>query len=156
MRRRLILAVTMVALFIIGSASAAQAEKSGASFKDDKVPVCTLTIEGVIDSGGNIGKNGTATVSCTEGKVAGLGNEPVLFQATLPGGCVNSPGHEPPGHVQTDVIPIQPRGGHIDTPAFTLVVDCPSGLFLVVGDAVTYTIRNLAGEIVFQEDIPVT
>jgi hypothetical protein len=151
-----ILAVAIAAMFILGSASAAQAEKSGASFKDNKVPVCTLSIDGVIESGGNEGKNGTATVSCTEGKVAGLGNEPVLFQATLPGGCVNSPGHEPPGHVQTDVIPIQPRGGHIDTPAFTLVVDCPSGLFLVVGDAVTYTITNLAGEIGFQADVPLT
>lgn len=156
MRRRVILALAMMALFIVGSASAAQAAKPGASFKDNKVPVCTLTVEGVIESGGNVGKNGTANVDCTEGKVAGLGNQPVLFQATLPGGCVNSPGHAPPGHVQTDVIPIQPRGGHIDTPAFTLTVDCPSGLFLSVGDAVTYTITNQAGDIVFQEDVPLS
>ncbi|HEX6421352.1 MAG TPA: hypothetical protein VFZ77_22815, partial [Acidimicrobiales bacterium] len=96
----------------------------------------------------------TATVTCTEGKVGGLGNQPVFFVASFPGDCVTR-GNEntPQGHVQSPQQLIQPRGGHINTPPVTLQVDCPPGLILRVGDAVTYTITNQAGEIVFQDVI---
>jgi hypothetical protein len=156
MRRRTIVALAVAALFVTMSASASLADKPGAGWKDGNTPVCTLTVEGVQTSGGNLGKGGSAVVTCTEGKVAGLGNQPVLFQATMPGGCVNSGDHEPPGHFQTGQVPIDPRGGHIVTPSFDLTVSCPNGQFLVVGDTVTYLITNQAGEVVFTSQIPLS
>jgi hypothetical protein len=154
--RRMILLTALTALLLSAVGSAALANKPGASWKDGNEPVCTLEITGVQESGGNEGKGGTATVSCTEGKVAGLGNQPYLFNATLPGGCVNSGDNEPPGHLQTGLQPITPRGGHIITPAFDLSVTCPNGQYLVVGDWVTYTLTNLAGELVFSAQVPLS
>jgi hypothetical protein len=132
-----LIVVTALAL----SVATAFAAKAGAHWVTE--PTCTFT--------------SSTSISCTAGSVAGLGNEPVTFVATVPGGCATS-GNEsqPPGHLQSSPQTIQPRGGRINLPAVSFSVNCPPGLNPVLGDEVTYTIRNQAGDIVFQDVIAVS
>jgi len=90
------------------------------------------------------------SITCVGGSAAGLGNQPVIVTASADAGCETRPGNiEPAGHAQFTSEPIEPRGGRIDFPTFTLTADCPPGLNPVIGTTVTYTILTDNGELVF-------
>jgi hypothetical protein len=82
------------------------------------------------------------TLRCT-GKIAGVGNEPVCVFIQADGGCVNNPGHQPPGHAQSVPELEEPRGGRINFDV-SINLDCPPGLSPVFGTnpATLYILRD--------------
>ena len=123
-------AVTIIGLVALTSIGLAQ--KPGAHVLED--PVCTIN---------------DGTITCTGGSAAGLGNQAVIVSASAPAGCSTRPdSNNPPGHAQFTSAPIQPRGGRINFPTFTLSADCPPGLNSFIGSVVTYEIRTGAGALV--------
>lgn len=112
----------------------ALAQKPGAHVLEE--PVCTLD-------------TGSTSITCENGSAAGLGNQAVIVSASVPAGCQVKPGtNDPPGHAQFTSEPIQPRGGRINFPTFTLSADCPPGLVPTIGTVVTYEIRRGDGTLV--------
>ena len=104
-------------------------------------PVCTA-------SGG--------TVTCTGGKVAGLGNEPVSVFYTGQFGCETKSGsNQPPGQSRSKVATITPKGGSINLPRSTLSSGCHGTQTPVAPDEVTLHIVNQAGVEVFTAPITV-
>jgi hypothetical protein len=139
MVRKFLIVATVITALVLTASAAFAAPKPGAHWVTE--PVCTVSGDG-------------SSVSCTSGSVAGLGNEPVMFTASVPAGCSTRPdSNNPPGHAQFGPIEIQPRGGRINTPAFTLSADCPPGLNSFVGDEVTFTIFRSDGSVVFEDVI---
>jgi hypothetical protein len=104
-------------------------------------PVCTA-------SGG--------TVTCTGGKVAGLGNQPVRVFYTGTFRCLTKSGSNmPPGQTRTPAVTITPKGGSINLPDRTLTENCPGTQRPVAPTSVTLVIQNLAGQTIFSALIPV-
>jgi len=117
--------IILVVLAVV-SMSAAVATAQNPHFVGE--PTC------VLNEGGD-------TVTCS-GKIAGVGTTPTEVGIDVEGGCVNKPGHEPPGHVQATTGPIQPRGGRI-TFTVSISLDCPPGLTPVFGEEATiFIIQN--------------
>jgi hypothetical protein len=111
------LGIILVVLVAVGM-SAAVATAQNPHFVGE--PTCSLN-------------NACTTVTCT-GKIAGVGTEPTTVVVDIANsGCVNKPGHEPPGHATVATGPIQPRGGQITFTA-GITLDCPPGLTPVFGD----------------------
>jgi hypothetical protein len=105
-------------------------------------PVCTA-------SGG--------TVTCTGGKVAGLGNEPLSVFYTGLFACETQSGsNQPPGQRSSAERTITPKGGSINLPRSVLSAGCHGTQRPVTPDEVTLHIVNQAGVEVFTADIPVT
>jgi hypothetical protein len=140
--RKILLVSSATILTVVALTAVALAQKSGAHLNED--PVCTLSADG-------------STITCTGGTAAGLGNQPVTVSASAPAGCETKPGNnQPAGHAQESSEPIQPRGGRIDFPDFTLTADCPPGLNTVLGTTVTYTILTTDGVLVFTFTVTAT
>ena len=138
--RKMLLAGVLVVLVAVTMTTTTLAQKPGAHLLSE--PVCTI-------SGG--------TVSCSGGSAAGLGNQPVTVSATVDAFCQTRPGNnQPAGHNQFQSAPIQPKGGRIDFPSFTITPDCPPGLNPVVGNVVTYTILTEGGALVFTFTVTAT
>src|SRR5215203_4609791 len=138
--RKKLLALGIATLGVVAFTSPAIAQKPGAHLLSE--PVCTIT---------------DGSITCVGGSAAGLGNQPVVVTADVPAGCETKPGsNEPPGHAQATSEPIQPRGGRIDFPTFTLTADCPPGLIPVIGTTVTYTILTTGGILVFTFQVTAT
>jgi hypothetical protein len=94
------------------------------------LPTCTQSTSGK-----------TVTVTCTGGKIAGVGTEPTRVGIDVPGGCTTSGnGNFPPGHLQDLSAPITPKGGNIRLPTLSVSLKCPNGLNTVIGTEVTYFI----------------
>jgi hypothetical protein len=120
----------------------ALAQKSGAHVGEE--PVCTLSADGT-------------SITCVGGYAAGLGNQAVIVSASAPAGCGTKPGsNNPPGHAQFTSEPIQPRGGRINLPTFTISADCPAGLVAFIGTEVTYEIRTGSGGLVLTFTVTAT
>ena len=132
--RRMLLGSAVVILTGFAWTTGALAQKAGAHVLES--PVCTLSSNG-------------SSITCTGGSAAGLGNQPVAVSASCPAGCSTKPGsNDPSGHAQFQSEPIQPRGGRINFPTFTLSADCPPGLVSFVGTTITYTITTAGGGLV--------
>jgi hypothetical protein len=130
----LVLAAVVAALF------AAPAVAQNPHFV--KTPTCTLSSDGT-------------TVTCTGGKIAGVGTVPTQVGIDVAGGCANKPGHEPRGHVQAVSQPITPKGGNIVFGSLSATADCPPGLSPVFGDVVTYFIVQ-DGQTTVVGTVPIT
>ena len=101
--------------------------------------------------------NGAGTITCTGGKVAGLGNEPVSVFYTGQFACETKSGsNQPPGQSRSKEVTIQPRGGAINLPTSTLTSGCHGTQTPVAPSEVTLHILNQAGQEIFTETIPVT
>src|SRR5919201_1440495 len=84
-----------------------------------RTPTCSVT-------------NGTLT--CTGGKIAGVGTEPTQVGIDVAAGCATRGNeNQPKGHVQTLSAPIQPKGGNITFGPLSVAPDCPPGLNPVFG-----------------------
>ena len=96
------------------------------------------------------------TVTCTGGKVAGLGNAPVSVFYTGAFACQTKSGsNEPPGQRRSAVKTVTPKGGSINLPSFTLTAGCHGSQRPIAPDTVTLHIVNQAGQEVFTEPIKV-
>jgi hypothetical protein len=133
--------IIAVLSFIVAAVAAVPVLAANAHFV--KEPVCTVS--------------GTR-ITCTQAKVAGLGNEPVRVFYTAGFACETRKGNnQPGGHIQSQALNLTPRGGQITIPQQTLgPARCPGGLREVVTGPVTLTILNDAGGTVFSETIPLT
>jgi hypothetical protein len=125
MKRLLLPVFGIVAVLALALAPAAVAQNPHFV----KTPTCTSSTS-----------DNSITVSCTGGKIAGVGTEPTQVGIDVQGGCANNPGHLPPGHNQAVSQPIQPKGGNIVFGPLSVTVSCPPGLTPVVGSSVTYFI----------------
>jgi hypothetical protein len=106
-------------------------------------PVCTLS-----DDGGSI--------TCTGGKVAGLGNQPVSVFYTGQFQCETKSGSNmPPGQARTRAVTITPKGGSINLPTRTLTQNCRGTQTPVAPVTVTLVIQNQQGQTIFSEPIDV-
>jgi hypothetical protein len=92
-------------------------------------------------------------VTCA-GKIGGVGTEPTQVVIEIPGGCVNKPGQEPPGHVVNVTGPIQPRRGQISFEG-SVLLGCPPGQTPVFGEEVTIIIIQDSEE-TFVGTVPIT
>ena len=86
--------------------------------------------------------NGTGTtLTCTGGKIAGVGTEPTQVGIDVAAGCATSGnGSQPKGHKQAVSAPITPSGGNIVFPPLSVSVHCPPGLNPVFGSTVQFFI----------------
>jgi hypothetical protein len=106
-------------------------------------PVCTAS-------------DGGTTVTCTGGKVAGLGNAPVSVFYTGQFGCLTKSGsNQPPGQARTRAATITPKGGSINLPTRTLTQNCHGTQTPVAPDTVRLVIQNQAGQTIFSAPIDV-
>lgn len=139
--RKMLLGSGVAVLSFAAFTTIALAQKPGAHVLEE--PVCTL--------------NDSTSISCTNGSAAGLGNQAVIVSASAPAGCSTRPdSNDPPGHAQFTSEPIQPRGGRINFPDFTLSADCPPGLNPFIGTVVTYEIRTGDGTLVLSFQVTAT
>jgi hypothetical protein len=107
-------------------------------------PTCSLT-------------NGGTTVTCTGGKIAGVGTEPTFVGIDVAAGCATSGnGNEPKGHKQAVTGPITPKGGNITFGSLSVSADCPPGLNPVFGTTVQYFIVQNGVRTNVGEPIPIT
>ena len=96
------------------------------------------------------------TVTCTGGKVAGLGNAPVSVFYTGQFGCRTKSGsNQPPGQARTKAVTITPKGGSINLPTRTLTQNCHGSQTPVAPSSVTLVIQNAQGQTIFSESIQV-
>jgi hypothetical protein len=111
-----------------------------------KEPTCTSSTS----------PNGTITVTCVGGKIAGVGTEPTQVGIDVAGGCQTSGnGNEPPGHLQSLSAPITPKGGNIVLPRLSVSLKCPNGLNTVIGTTVQYFIVQDGVRTDIQPPIPI-
>jgi hypothetical protein len=137
MMRRLLIAITVIgALLAIGTAPVL-----AGNIHFVGTPTCTLV-------------NGGTQVQC-DGKIAGLGKAPTTVQIVAAGGCVNRPGHPPPGQVRGSSGPIDPRGGQITFSVETDPVSCPDQMTVVFGGNVLLQVFQ-NGTKVFEAVVPIT
>jgi len=140
MKRYLALGV-VVAAVAVGWATTAQA--ANPHFVQG-TPTCTLSTDGT-------------TVTCTGGKIAGVGTEPTQVGIDVAAGCATSGnGNEPRGHRQAVSAPITPKGGNIVFPSLSVSADCPPGLNPVFGTTVQFFIVQNGVRTNVGEPIPIT
>jgi hypothetical protein len=95
------------------------------------------------------------SVACSF-SVAGLGNGNVDIKAETPGGCVNKPGHKPPGHVSNTLSDVAVRAGRVTVKELVVgSVDCPPGLDPVFGPRVTLAVSR-GGQVLFEDTIRIS
>jgi len=109
-----------------------------------KTPTCSLSNDGT-------------TVTCTGGKIAGVGTEPTQVGIDVAAGCATSGnGNEPKGHAQAVSAPITPKGGNIVFGPLSVSADCPPGLNPVFGSSVQFFIIQNGVRTNVGEPIPIT
>lgn len=97
------------------------------------------------------------TVTCTGGKIAGVGTEPTSVGIDVTAGCATSGNaNEPKGHRQAVSAPITPKGGNIVFGRLSVSADCPPGLNPVFGDSVQFFIVQNGERTNVGEPIPIT
>src|SRR4051794_35033695 len=100
-------------------------------------------------------KNNGGTVTCTGGKVAGLGTAPAQVFYTGQFACQTKSGsNQPPGQSSSKVATITPRSGSINLPTSTLTSGCHGTQTPVAPSSVTLHIVQ-GGQEVFTATIPV-
>jgi hypothetical protein len=108
-----------------------------------KEPVCTLSSNG-------------GSVTCTGGKVAGLGQSPVSVFYTGAFACRTQSGsNEPPGQRRSKSFTITPKGGSINLPTAQITSGCHGTQTPVAPSTVTLHIVSQGGQEVFTQNIPV-
>jgi hypothetical protein len=118
----LALASTVMALTV------APALAASPHFIPNRTPTCSLNQAG-------------DTVTCTGGKIAGVGTEPTQVGIDVAAGCATKGnGNEPKGHEQEVSAPINPKGGNITFGQLSVSADCPPGLNPVFGSTVQFFI----------------
>ena len=123
-RTRILLVAAVVALF---GALSAVAIAASPHFVQG-TPTCSLSNDG-------------ATLTCSGGKIAGVGTEPTQVGIDVAAGCATSGnGNQPKGHRQALGAPIQPKGGNITFGSLSVSADCPAGLNPVFGTSVQFFI----------------
>jgi hypothetical protein len=97
------------------------------------------------------------TVTCTGGKIAGVGTEPTQVGIDVAVGCATSGnGNEPKGHRQAVSAPIAPNGGNITFGELPVSADCPNGLNPVFGSSVQFFIVQGGQRTDVDGPIPIT
>jgi hypothetical protein len=113
-------------VLVVAAVTAAGAVAANPHFV--RTPTCSLSNDG-------------ATVTCTGGKIAGVGTEPTQVGIDVAAGCATSGnGNEPKGHRQAVSEPITPKGGNIVFGELSVSADCPPGLNPVFGSSVQFFI----------------
>jgi hypothetical protein len=96
-------------------------------------------------------------LTCTGGKIAGVGTEPTQVGIDVAAGCATSGnGNQPKGHQQSLSAPITPKGGNITFGPLSVAPDCPPGLNPVFGPSVQFFIVQNGQRTNVGEPIPIT
>jgi hypothetical protein len=136
---RIVVALTVL---VVAAVTAAGALAANPHFV--RTPTCSLSTDG-------------ATVTCTGGKIAGVGTEPTQVGIDVAAGCATSGnGNQPKGHRQAVSAPITPKGGNIVFPSLSVSADCPPGLNPVFGTSVQFFIVQNGQRTNVDGPIPIT
>lgn len=135
----------MVALAMVTAGVwAATAVAQNPHFIPNRTPTCSLNAAG-------------DEVTCTGGKISGVGTEPTQVGIDVAAGCATRGNeNEPRGHVQEVSAPITPKGGNITFGPLSVSADCPPGLNPVFGDTVQFFIIQDGERTNVGDPIPIT
>jgi hypothetical protein len=138
--RRIIIPLIVLA---VAGLTAASAIASNPHFIKP-APTCSLSNDG-------------ATVTCTGGKIAGVGTEPTQVGIDVAAGCATSGNqNQPSGHKQAVSGPIAPSGGNIVFGSLSVSANCPPGLNPVFGGSVQFFILQNGVRTNVGAPIPIT
>lgn len=98
--------------------------------------------------------NSGSAVECT-GKLSGLGSSTTNITVTVPAGCTNNGGNNPPGQASGSSGPIQPQNGQVVYDVTTGSLRCPDDMTPFFGPTATITVTQ-GGVTVFTEQVPIS
>ena len=109
----------------------------------------------VTDHGTTCNVTSTGTQVECAGKLSGLGSQTTVINVSVPAGCTNNGGNNPPGQAKGSSGPIQPQNGQVVFDVTTDPFKCPDDMKPFFGMTATLTVTQ-GGSIVFTEQVPIS